>query len=234
MESVQDDDRTRDNDTMYADQLFERTWRAAYPALRSRARRLVRGRPDEADDLVAGVALKALQFMRRSATTITDPKLFLFVVLKHVFLDSVRRDARAPQRVDGVGYPEGTLDSSVVVFEHATERWNEHREQLEQVTAALQVMSPEQQHLFVLRFVEELPYASIAERLEISEPLARKRVQLLRTQLAVAVTQSGVHVPVVVSFEQERMRRGKGLKPTGPPHSRRGRTPNPLNARSTT
>ena len=53
---------------------------------------------DRAEELLGNAAIKALLFMRRSPHTITDPGGFLFVVLRHVFLDSVRRRGRASAR----------------------------------------------------------------------------------------------------------------------------------------
>lgn len=185
-----------------ADQLFERTWRKAYPALRSRALRLAGGQPDRTDELLAGAAIKALQFMRRSPQRLTDPELFLFVVLRHVFLDSVRRRLRDDRLFDcSIEIDDtGSADAGSV---RMTEQWNEHREQLQLVTAALQTMPRELQRLFVLRFIDELPYSVIAERLGINEPLARKRVQLLRARLIVALEHDRLHEPAPAAFQLE-------------------------------
>ena len=202
-------------DRVRADQLFERTWRAAYPALRCRARHLAGGQPDRADDLLAGAAIKALQFIRRSPEKLTDPQVFLFVVLRHVFLDSVRRRARDDRLFEysvDIEDDPGIADTG---NDHATEQWNERREQLRLVASAMRRMPGEQQRLFVLRFLDELPYSAIAERMGINEPLARKRVQLLRTRLLAALERSAIHSPAPASFEQERadVRSGRPARP---------------------
>ncbi|HEV8692808.1 MAG TPA: sigma-70 family RNA polymerase sigma factor [Lysobacter sp.] len=195
-------------DTVQADQLFERTWRAAYPALRSRAQRLAGGQSDRADDLLAGAAIKALQFIRRSPQRLTDPEVFLFVVLRHVFLDSVRRRVRDDRLFDDqveIDDDPGIADAGC---DHLTEQWNERHEQLRLVAAVVQAMPREQQRLFVLRFLDELPYSVIAERLAINEPLARKRVQLLRVRLMAALEDDGFHKSAIATFKQERATRG--------------------------
>jgi RNA polymerase sigma factor (sigma-70 family) len=191
------------NDTAQADELFERTWRAAYPALRSRAQRLVGGQTDQTDDLLGSAAIKALQFMRRSPQKLTDPEVFLFVVLRHVFLDAVRRRTRDNRLFGSPLALDDDMGVADMGSNHVPEDWNEHREQLQLVAAALQTMPRAQQRLFVLRFLDELPYSAIAERLEISEPLARKRVQLLRGRLMAALERDAIHALAPSALEPE-------------------------------
>jgi len=202
------DDNGATNDPTHADRLFERTWRAAYPALRSRAQRLVGGRSDQADDLLGRAAIKALQFMRRSPQKLTDPQVFLFVVLRHVFLDTVRRHARDSLLFDDSVALDDDASAVNAGRDDVPEDWNAHREQLQRVAAALQTMPREQQHLFDLRFRDELPYSVIAERLGINEPLARKRVQLLRGRLMAALEPDTIHAPPLPAFKQERATSG--------------------------
>lgn len=56
-------------------------------------------------------------------------------------------------------------------------------------------MPEETRLLFVHRFVEERNYREIAERFRIAEPLARKRVQKLRAQLAKAIEDPAFRAP---------------------------------------
>jgi RNA polymerase sigma-70 factor (ECF subfamily) len=168
-----------------ADEMFVKAWHATKPELDRRARRLSDGHRDRADDLLANTAIKALLFMRRSPDAMSDPEGFLFVVLRHVFLDSVRRNGRDGEVFDrGVdieaeGVAQG-LDLS------ALQRM-ELEEQLGRVITAVASLSRDQKRLFVYRFIDDLPYPAIAERLAINQPLARKRVQLLRERIRVAV-----------------------------------------------
>lgn len=177
-------DRVRRSDAMRPeDRMFIEAWNRTRPELLRRARRLADGHADRADDLMSATAIKALMFMRRSPDAMTDPDGFLFVVLRHVFLDSVRQRQRERAVID---------DAADVQDEHAnatgsialsqTQRL-ELQEQLESVVRAVRQLTREQRQLFGLRFVQELSYPVIAERLKVSETLVRKRVQLLRSRL---------------------------------------------------
>lgn len=165
------------------DRMFEQSWRAAQPNLRRRARRLAQGYPDRAEEWLASTALKALLFMRRSPERIRDPQGFLFLVLEHVYLDSVRRRHRE----------ERLFDFNVNLHDEPQDRFPdpqsvveglEQQERLGRVEQALAGLSPAQRRLFELRFIEERPYADIALELGVTPILARKRVQLLRRSLS--------------------------------------------------
>ncbi|GGA02121.1 RNA polymerase sigma factor [Dyella caseinilytica] len=165
------------------DALFERAWRVIKFDLQRRALRLVRGDRAAAEELVADTALKALIYMRRVPQRIRNPEGFLFVVLNHVFLDSVRhldreeRVFRYSADFDDDHWSEAvapTLQPPDVV---------ELNESLSSIADAIEHLPRESRQLFALKFEQDLPYAVIAERLHISEALARKRVELLRRRL---------------------------------------------------
>lgn len=159
-------------------------WSTTQTELKYRALRLSNGDHDRADDMLADTAVKALVFMRRSPESITDPRGFLFVVLRHVFLDSTRRNrsesAALDRREDAPSKIESAGDEGP-----STQRHAELQAALERLSAAVASMPAEQQRLFGFRFVDDLPYPVIADRLGINQPLARKRVELLRRQLKI-------------------------------------------------
>ncbi|AWV08581.1 RNA polymerase sigma factor [Marilutibacter maris] len=165
------------------DRMFIEAWNRTRPELLRRARRLAEGHADRADDLMSATAIKALMFMRRSPEAMTDPDGFLFVVLRHVFLDSVRRQSRERAVIDESAdvQDEHTHASGSLALSQ-TQRLELH-EQLDSVVSAVKRLTREQRQLFGMRFVEELSYPVIAEQLQVSEALARKRVQLLRARL---------------------------------------------------
>ncbi|MFO2466033.1 RNA polymerase sigma factor [Pseudomonas sp. 15FMM2] len=165
------------------DRLFEASWRAVQDELRRRAIRRARGNQDLGQEWLSATAIKALVFFRRSPERIRDPQGFLFLVLDHVFLDSLRRSKR-----------EGRLFDYSIDLEHDHQALlaapcasvTEHVEcveRLEQVRAQVAHLPPLQRRLFEMRFVDDLPYLQIAEQLHITMPLVRKRVQLLRAVL---------------------------------------------------
>lgn len=163
--------------------MFIEAWNRRRPELLRRARRLADGSADRADDLMSATAIKALTFMRRSPDAMTDPDGFLFVVLRHVFLDSVRQQLRERAVIDdGADIQEERTQASGAFALSQMQRL-ELQEQLQGVVRAVRHLTREQRQLFGLRFVQELSYPVIAERLQVSEALVRKRVQLLRMRL---------------------------------------------------
>lgn len=165
-----------------ADAMFVNAWRAALPELGRRALRLAEGHRDRADDMVADTAIKALLFMRRSPQVMTDPRGFLFVVLRHVFVDAVRRRKREGEIIDRA-VDAGTEVDRAVAGGLSAPQHAEVQNQMARVVVAVAALSREQRRLFALRFVEDLPYPAIARRFHVNQPLARKRVQLLRRRL---------------------------------------------------
>jgi len=165
-----------------ADRMFVAAWDASHPELKYRARRLANGNHDLADELLANTAVKALIFMRRSPHMITDARGLLYIVLRHVFLDAMRRNHVQDATLDRVPDPQQKIESTGDTGP-STFRYAELQQSLERLNTAVAALPDEQQRLFEFRFVEDLPYHVIAERLGINPPLARKRIELLRKKL---------------------------------------------------
>lgn len=165
------------------DARFEQAWRAHRALLLRRARRLTGGHADRAEELLAATALKALQFTRHRPHFMEHPKGFLFVVLRHVFVDGVRRSAREGLVFDdSVDVHDGGIAAEDYAAPSAMQRL-EVTQQIACIEAALRMMSPAQRRLFAFRFIDDLPYPQIAERLGVNQPLVRKRVQMIRDRL---------------------------------------------------
>ncbi|PAU65647.1 RNA polymerase subunit sigma-70 [Pseudomonas sp. PIC25] len=172
------------------DRLFEQSWRAVQPNLRKRAQRLARGDRERAEEWLSNTALKALLFLRRAPERVRDPEGFMFLVLEHVYLDSARHHQRESRLFDhGVDLHSEQIDrfaSPANLLERL-----EQLERLAQIGAAVARLPLPQQRLFELRFIEERPYADIADELGITQPLVRKRVQLLRNRLGDQIFSQG-------------------------------------------
>ncbi len=161
------------------DRLFEQTWQAAQGNLQRRARYLANGDGHLAEEWLSCTALKALRMFRRAPTRIRNPQGFLFLVLQHVFVDSVRHcsreqrlfDANAADSIEQAASPMEMLESMA------------RRRLLEQIAKTAAQLPPEQQQLFQHYFIAERSYADIADELGIAQTLVRKRVQLLREKL---------------------------------------------------
>lgn len=174
------------------DERFEHAWRANQPMLLRRARRLTGGQQDRADELLAITALKALQFTRHRPQFLDRPKGFLFVVLRHAFVDGLRRIAREGQVFDdSVDVHNAQVATDDALVPSAMQRL-EIEQQIACIETVLRAMTPAQQRLFAFRFIDDLPYPQIAERLGINQPLLRKRVQLIRDRLRAEISRSAL------------------------------------------
>nr|WP_251029298.1 sigma-70 family RNA polymerase sigma factor [Pseudomonas fluorescens] len=165
------------------DQLFEASWRAVYEELKRRAVRRAKGNTELGQEWLSATAVKALLFFRRSPERIRDPEGFLFLVLNHVFLDSLRRSKREGRlfdhSIDLQHDHQAILAAPCVSVLERTELY----ERLAQVDLRVAQLPLMQRRLFEMRFVDDMPYPQIAAELGITLPLVRKRVQLLRAAL---------------------------------------------------
>jgi len=175
------------------DEPFERAWRTIHFDLERRALQLMKGDRSAAEELVAYTALKTLLYMRRMPARIRNPEAFMFIVLNHVFLDSVRhadresRVIRPAPDIDEDHLPDAATPSP------SPSRVMEVNETLSSIAARVEELPVEKRRLFALKFEQELPYAAIAGELHINEGLARKRVELLRRTLRKAAEEGGSH-----------------------------------------
>lgn len=181
-----------------SDRLFEESWRAAQAGLRKRAQRLARGNSHRAEEWLSSTAVKALLFLRQSPERVRDPQGFLFWS-RNTSTDSARHQIREDRLIDrGIDLHDGQLERFAAVGS-PLERL-EQLERLDQVDKALASLSRQQQQLFELRFIEELPYADIASQLGIAPPLVRKRVQLLRSRLSADFSPATFHKTDAAAF----------------------------------
>lgn len=173
------------------DESFERAWRTIHFDLERRAMQLMKGDRSAAEELVADTAIKTLLYMRRMPARIRNPEGFMFIVLNHVFLDSVRhadRESRVMRPAPDID-EDRSLDAAAPSPSPA--RVVEINETLSSIADTVDALPAEKRHLFALKFEQELPYAAIAGELRINESLARKRVELLRRTLRQAAEEGG-------------------------------------------
>ncbi|TBR40270.1 MULTISPECIES: RNA polymerase sigma factor [Dyella] len=193
-----------------ADRQFKAAWCAHLPALQRHARRLTRGDADQADDLLATTALKALTYMRRAPQWLEHPKSFLFVIMRHAHLDGIRSRRREEDLIDtsvDIQSERCEVDDACAPSALECTQW---REKLAHIDLAVRAMPAAQRHLFVLRFLEDRSYPSIAARLGIHQDLVRKRVQLIRRRLRLALAEpmdAPRVIPTPAPFTDSRGRR---------------------------
>ncbi|WP_323122728.1 RNA polymerase sigma factor [Burkholderia alba] len=164
-------------------QQLDRTWREMQGKLRRRARLLCKGDTHRADELLSDTALKVHVYLQRSPGRVQNLAGFLFLVLNHAFLDYARRRSRENCVLEfDADWDE---DHVIELAGHTPSVEHQHllKQQLLRLEHTLSTLTPQQQALFVLKFEEDRPYLHIAATLGINEPLARKRVELLRKKL---------------------------------------------------
>ncbi|HDR9510557.1 RNA polymerase subunit sigma-24 [Burkholderia cepacia] len=164
-------------------QQLDRTWREMLGKLRRRARLLCKGDIYRADELLSDTALKVHIYLQRSPERVQNLAGFLFLALNHAFLDGARRRLRESGRLEFD--PDWDDDHTVELAGHAPSMEQQLllRQLLLRLEQALSTLPQQQQMLFTLKFEEDRPYLNIAATLGINEPLARKRVELLRKKL---------------------------------------------------
>lgn len=167
------------------------SWIDDGPVLRRRALRLTHGNREEAEDLLSSTLIKAVSHVERYATHVREPRAFLLFALRNEYISRLRRQTSERQLRDfqadvyqdySVGFADSRPDQENLL---------RHQDALRQVVQVVNSLSAEFRQVFKLRFCEDCSYREIAERLDISEPLARKRVQHLREHLRAAVAGSG-------------------------------------------
>lgn len=171
-------------------------WRHQHHALIKRARRLCGGCQDRAEDLVSRATLRLVQFIETHDSAPVDIGALFWRVLHNLAIDdhrTARSAAAVYDRSVDLGdeahmwrLPAATDD---VHAELAT------RQELAAIHHRVEELPEETRLLFTHRFVEECSYREIAGHLQISEPLARKRVQKLRAFIAGEASETDEDLP---------------------------------------
>lgn len=170
------------------------SWIDDGPVLRRRALRLTRGNREEAEDLLSSTLIKAVSHVERNETQVREPRAFLLFALRNEYISRLRRQTSERQLRDFNAdvyqdYSAGLADSRP-----DQENLLRHQDMLSQVVQVVNGLPSEFRQVFRMRFCEERSYREIAGRLDISEPLARKRVQHLREHLRDALDTSADEV----------------------------------------
>lgn len=167
-------------------------WRTHYSHLVRRARTLCGGSRDNAEDLVSRATLRLIQFVDRDDRPVREIDAMFWRILRNLAIDEHRSARRAAliydHSVDLGTEPDACRLPPAVDDCHAQLAANQAVAVLQRQVERL----PEDARaLFTYRFIDERPYSEIARHFEISEALARKRVQKLRAQLATATAEKG-------------------------------------------
>jgi len=151
--------------------------------LRRRALRLTNGNREEAEDLLSATLIKAVSHVERHATAIREPRAFLLFAMRNEHISRLRRLSSERQVRDF--HADVYQDHTSGASDPQPDQEDLLRQQdlLRRIFDLVNALSDDSKEIFRLRFFEDCSYREIAERLAISEPLARKRVQTLRERL---------------------------------------------------
>lgn len=142
------------------------------------------GRRAEAEEVLQEVFLQAWRQAGRYEPGRSTPRGWLLMLARSRALDRIRnRDARRRREEEVVEDP-GSL---MAVYPVGTERLEE-RERREQVSQALDLLSPEQRRCIELAFFEGLTHTQIAERLEAPLGTVKSRILLGMNKLRHALS----------------------------------------------
>ncbi len=138
----------------------------------------ITGNPADAEDLVQETLLRAFRGFDRFASG-TNLRGWLFTILYHVRTDALRRAGRAPRMEE--------LDEEVLSVPPPQEALASSGQDLERALATL----PEPfRAAVVLRDIEELSYAEIAEVLQVPTGTVMSRIHRGRARLRAALAGS--------------------------------------------
>ena len=141
------------------------------PRLRRYARALTRG-SDRADDLVQDTLLRALTKLHLWQPG-TDIRAWLFTIMHHQYVNTVRREAREAASVD-----IEHISSTLVATTDPTAR-----RQLVELDQALAKLSPEHREVLLLVGLEGMDYENVARILGVPTGTVRSRLSRGRKRL---------------------------------------------------
>jgi RNA polymerase sigma-70 factor (ECF subfamily) len=163
---------------------FERELMPHADALYNFAMHLTGYKEDDSSDLVQDAYLKSLRFMDKYEAG-TNPKAWLFTILKNAFINDYRKKVRQPTKVDyeeivnfhqeedGSGY-SSYMDLREEMFENMMG---------DEVTIAMQDLPAEFRHVILLCDIEGFTYEEISNIIDIPIGTVRSRLHRARNLL---------------------------------------------------
>lgn len=132
------------------------------------------GSPEDAEDVLHEAFCKLWTNHREVADDLSAERLS-YTVVRNTAIDAFRR-----QRV----HPQVTITSESVDLPVSEKNAESDRELCDElIKLAKRVLKPLQYEVFILHDVDEIPYAEVAERLDLSETNVRKILSRARKQI---------------------------------------------------
>ncbi|MBQ4370249.1 MAG: RNA polymerase sigma factor [Oscillospiraceae bacterium] len=160
--------------------------------------------PQNAQDAAQDAFLRAFRSLSKFRGE-SSFSVWLYRLTSNVCLDALRKSKRAGKVVslysdddDDDGRMLDLPDDSPLPEESA-----ERRENIECVRAAMKILSPEHREILMLREVDGLNYAEIAEQLNINEGTVKSRINRAKLALRRELEKSGNFSPFDSSNKTE-------------------------------
>ncbi len=156
----------------------------------------LRGSRADAEEVLSAGAIKAIEYLRARPNSVRNLFPWISRILYNLCIDVLRERSRVIPLDDSVGEPRPTRGSRRARTFDAPDHGVHRDEIAHAIEVAVGALPPKLYAVFMLRFVEELPYREISVRLAITPQNARKRIQqarqLLREELRQHSTARGV------------------------------------------
>jgi RNA polymerase sigma factor (sigma-70 family) len=139
---------------------------------------------EDADDLVQDAYLKAMRFMDKYAAG-TNPKAWLFTILKNAFINEYRKKSKQPNKVDINEVSNFHQEEEGTNFSSYMDLRTEMYENMmgDEVTIALERLPEEFRTVIVLCDLEGFSYEEIADIIDIPIGTVRSRLHRARNVL---------------------------------------------------
>jgi RNA polymerase sigma factor (sigma-70 family) len=163
---------------------FEKELMPHADALYNFAMHLTGYKEDDSSDLVQDAYFKALRFMEKYEAG-TNPKAWLFTILKNAFINEYRKKVRQPTQVDYeeiVNFHQEEDGTSYSSYMDLREEMFENM-MGDEVTTAMQDLPSEFRHVILLCDIEGFTYEEIANIIDIPIGTVRSRLHRARNLL---------------------------------------------------
>lgn len=139
---------------------------------------------DDAHDLVQDTYLKAYRFMAKYEEG-TNPKAWLFTILKNAFINEYRRKAKQPSKVDFEETSNYHQEEDNTAYSSYTDLQQEMFDGMmgDEITTALNAIPVDFRTVILLCDIEGFSYEEIAEIINIPIGTVRSRLHRARNML---------------------------------------------------
>ncbi|KZL05802.1 sigma-70 family RNA polymerase sigma factor [Pseudovibrio sp. Ad26] len=158
-------------------------WNEHRKKIFGRAFHLTGGDMDAAEELMSATIIKVASHFEQRPLNMREPIAFFMYALKNEFISQYRKKRYEYQFRDGDKDVYDEHLANTEIESAPQEVLLAQKEELMLISKTLERLPLIYQQIFSMKFAEDRSYSEISEELNISQALARKRVQFLREKL---------------------------------------------------